>query len=122
MQQVPDGNDLAAIDAAIRAAQAQQGRPSIIMVRTHIGYGAPHEQDTAEAHGSPLGEEEIKLTKQVYGWPPEAKFLVPEEVLAQFRKAIDRGATAEGEWQQRLAAYRQAFPDLAAEWDRFVKG
>ncbi|MGA2629207.1 MAG: transketolase [Terriglobia bacterium] len=122
VQQVPDGNDLAAIDAAIRAAQAQQGKPSIIMVRTHIAYGAPHAQDTAEAHGAPLGEEEIRLTKQAYGWPPEAKFLVPEEALAQFRKAIDRGAAAEAEWQQQLAAYRQAFPDLAAEWDRFEKG
>ena len=122
VQQVPDGNDLAAIDAAIRAAQAQQGRPSIIMVRTHIAFGAPHAQDTAEAHGAPLGEEEIKLTKQAYGWPPEAKFLVPEEALAQFRKAIDQGAAAEAEWQQRLTAYRQTFPDLAAEWDRFEKG
>ena len=120
VQQVADGNDLAAIDAALRAAQAQQGRPSILMVRTHIAYGAPHAQDTAEAHGAPLGEEEIKLTKQAYGWPPEAKFLVPEEALAQFRKAIDRGAAAEAEWQVRLTAYRQTFPELAAEWDRFI--
>jgi transketolase len=121
-QRVSDGNDLAAINQAIRAAQAQKGKPSIIMVRTHIAYGAPHAQDTAEAHGAPLGEEEIKLTKQIYGWPVEAKFLVPDEAWAQFRKTMDCGEAAEGEWQQRLAAYRQAFPDLVMEWDRFVKG
>jgi len=122
VQKLADGNDLAAIDAAIRAAQAQKRQPALIMVRTHIAYGAPHAQDTAEAHGAPLGEDEIRLTKQVYGWPPEAKFLVPEDVLAHFRKAIEKGEHAEAKWQQQLAAYRAAFPDLAAEWDRFVRG
>jgi transketolase len=122
VQQIPDGNDLTAIDAAIRAAQTQKGKPSIIMVRTHIAYGAPHAQDTAEAHGAPLGEEEIRLTKQAYGWPPEEKFLVPDTALAEFRKAIACGEAAEAGWQKRLAAYRQAFPDLAAEWDGFVRG
>jgi transketolase len=122
VQQIADGNDLTAIDAAIRAAQAQKGKPSIIMVRTHIAYGAPHAQNTAEAHGAPLGEEEIKLTKQVYGWPPEEKFLVPNEARAEFRKAIVCGEAAEAQWQNHLASYRQAFPDLAAEWDRYVKG
>ena len=122
VQHIPDGNDVAALDHALRAAKAQKGKPSIIMVRTHIAYGAPHAQDTAEAHGAPLGEEEIKLTKQAYDWPPEAKFFVPEEALSNFRQALDRGELAEREWQQRLAAYRQVFPDLAAEWDRFVKG
>lgn len=122
VQRLSDGNDFAAIGQAIEAAQSAQGKPSIIMVRTHIAYGAPHAQDTAEAHGAPLGEEEVKLTKQAYGWPVEAKFLVPDEARAEFRKAMDRGDTAEAEWGQRLAAYRQASPDLAAEWDRFVKG
>ncbi len=122
VQQLPDGNDLPAIDKAIRAAQAQKGKPSIMMVRTHIAYGAPHAQDTAEAHGSPLGEEEIKLTKQVYGWPADAKFLVPDESVQHFRRAIECGGEMQAEWEKRLASYRQAFPDLAAEWDRFVKG
>ncbi|MBZ5516478.1 MAG: transketolase [Acidobacteriia bacterium] len=122
VERISDGNDLEAIERAIQAAQGERGRPSLIAVRTHIAYGAPHAQDTAEAHGAPLGEEEIKLTKQVYGWPPEAHFLVPAEALAQFRKALDQGEEAEGEWQARLAAYRKAFPELAAEWDRFTRG
>ena len=122
VQRVADGNDVEAIDRAIRAAQAERGRPSLIMVRTHIAYGAPNAQDTAEAHGSPLGDEEVKLTKQAYGWPADAKFLIPDEALAQFRKALDRGERAEGEWQTKLAAYRKAFPELAAEWDGFVRG
>ena len=78
------------------------------MVRTHIGYGSPNKQDTAEAHGSPLGEEEVKLTKENLGWPLEPKFYVPEEALAHFRKAIERGEKAEAEWQTRLADYRKA--------------
>jgi transketolase len=122
VQKVADGNDLEAIDRAIRTAQNERGRPSLIAVRTHIAYGAPHAQDTAEAHGSPLGEEEIKLTKQAYGWPPDAKFLVPDEALAHFRKSLGEGARREAEWQARLAAYQKAFPELAAEWDRYVRG
>ncbi len=122
VQQLPDGHDLEAIDGAIRAAQAEKERPSIIMIRTHIGYGSPNKQDNAEAHGSPLGEEEVKLTKQNLGWPLEPKFYIPEEALAHFRKAIERGEKAEAAWQTRLAAYRKAHPALAAEWDRFVKG
>jgi transketolase len=92
------------------------------MVRTHIGYGSPNKQDTAEAHGSPLGEEEVKLTKENLGWPLEPKFYIPEEVLAHFRKAIERGEKAEAAWQTRLADYRKAHPALAAEWDRYVNG
>jgi len=122
VQKLADGNDLEAIDGAIRAAQAETERPSIIMVRTHIGYGSPNKQDSAEAHGSPLGEEEVKLSKQNLGWPVEPKFYIPEEALSYFRKAIERGEKAEAEWQTRMARYRQAYPDLAAEWDRFVKG
>jgi len=122
VQKLADGNDLEAIDGAIRAAKAEKERPSIIMVRTHIGYGSPNKQDTAEAHGSPLGEEEVKLTKQNLGWPLEPKFYIPEEALAQFRKAPERGEKAEAAWQTRLAEYRKAYPELAAEWDRFVKG
>ncbi len=122
VQRLPDGNDLEAIDAAIRAAQAETERPSIIMIRTHIGYGSPNKHDTAEAHGSALGEEEVKLTKENLGWPLEPKFYIPEDALSHFRKAIDRGEKAEAEWQTRIAKYREAHPDAAAEWDRFVKG
>ncbi len=121
VQRLPDGNDLEAIDAAIRAAQAETERPSIIMIRTHIGYGSPNKQDTAEAHGSALGEEEVKLTKENLGWPQKPKFYIPEEALAHFRKAIERGEKAEADWQKQLDDYRKAEPSLAAEFDRFVK-
>jgi transketolase len=122
VQRLADGNDLEAIDAAIRAAQAERERPSIIMIRTHIGYGSPNKQDTAEAHGSALGEEEVKLTKLNLGWPLEPKFYIPEEALAHFRKAIGRGEKAEAEWQMRLADYRKTDSNLGAEFDRFVEG
>lgn len=121
VQRVTDGNDLEALDQAIRAAQREKGRPSIILVRTHIAYGSPNKQDTAEAHGSPLGEEEVRLTKERLGWPVEPAFYIPDQALVQFRKAIDRGEEAESGWQKRLAAYRKALPDLAGEWDRFVR-
>ena len=122
VQRLADGNDVEAIGGAIRAAQAHKGQPALICVRTHIAYGAPHAQDTAEAHGAPLGEEEVKLTKLAYGWPLEPKFHIPEEALAHFRAAIERGARAEAEWQVRWVAYQQAFPELAAEWECFVRG
>ena len=121
VQEVADGNDLAAIDRALRAAWAEKARPSLIKVRTHIAYGSPNKQDSAEAHGAPLGEEEVKLTKQNLGWPLEPAFHVPEEALAHFRRAIAQGERAEAGWQERLAAYRQAFPELAAVWDRYVR-
>jgi transketolase len=122
VQNVADGNDVEAIDRALRAAQAEKERPSLVIVSTHIGFGSPNKQDTAEVHGAPLGEEEVKLTKQKLGWPLEPTFHVPVEALAHCREAIDRGERAEGEWQMRLRAYREAFPELAADWDRFVKG
>ena len=122
VQRLADGNDLDAIDKAIRAAQAERERPSIIMIRTHIGYGSPNKHDSAEAHGSALGPEEVKLTKQNLGWPLEPAFLVPDEARAHFLLAKEKGAKAEAEWQKQLAAYRQAFPELAAEWDRYTRG
>jgi transketolase len=122
VQKVADGNDLEAIDQAIRAAQAERGRPSIIMVRTHIGYGSPHKHDSAEAHGSALGVEEVKLTKENLGWPLEPPFLVPAEAGAHFRLAVENGEKAVAEWNAKLAAYKQAFPELGVEWDRYVKG
>jgi transketolase len=122
VQSLPDGNDLVAVEQALRSAQAEKARPSLIMARTHIGFGSPNKQDTAEVHGAPLGEEEVKLTKQNLGWPLEPKFYIPEEALGHFRKALERGAQAEAQWQAVLAAYRRAFPELAAEWDRYVNG
>ena len=122
VQKVEDGNDLAAIEAAIQAAEAEKNRPSIIMVRTHIGYGSPNKHDTAEAHGSPLGVEEVKLTKENLGWPLEPAFLVPDEAREHFRKALEKGRELEAAWEAKMSAYRQEFPELAAEWDRYVKG
>ncbi len=115
VQQVEDGNDLSAIDAAITRAREITDRPSIIGVRTHIGFGSPHKQDSAEAHGSPLGEEEVRLTKKNLGWDPEKQFFVPDEARAQFRRALDAGAARVAEWQQRVDSYRNAFPELARE-------
>ena len=88
---VDDGNDVDAVDAALKAARAEGDRPSLLLVRTHLGYGSPHKQDTFGAHGSPLGVEEVRLTKQNLGWPLEPDFLVPPEALAYFRRALDRG-------------------------------
>jgi transketolase len=111
------GEDIALgrIELAIAAAQEIADRPSLIILRTHIGYGSPNKQDTNSAHGSPLGEDEVRLTKEVYGWDPDAQFLVPDEVLAHYRAtAGERGAKAEAEWEERAAAYRAAYPEL---WD-----
>jgi transketolase len=115
---VPDGNDLATIDAALRAAQAETARPSLILVRTHLGYGSPNKQDTFEAHGSPLGLDEVRLTKQNLGWPTEPPFLIPEEALAHFREAVSRGARDEATSHDRMTAYAKAFPELAQELQR----
>ncbi len=117
-QTVEDGNDLEAIDRALRAAQAERERPSIILVRTHIGYGSPHKQDTFEAHGSPLGEEEVKLTKEALGWPVAPLFSIPDRALAHFRLALEQGKQAEDEWDARFSAYAQAFPELAKEFQQ----
>jgi transketolase len=122
VQKVKDGNDLKAIDQAIQRAKKEKDRPSIIMVRTHIGFGSPNKHDTAEAHGSPLGDAEIKLTKEFYGWDPEKQFYVPETALAQFRKAIEAGKKKEAKWHEKLAAYKQKFPELAAELENIRRG
>ncbi|MDX1251517.1 MAG: transketolase [Gammaproteobacteria bacterium] len=119
---VADGNDLAAIDAALRAARAETARPSLILVRTHIGYGSPNKHDSFEAHGSPLGVDEVRLTKQNLGWPSEPPFLIPEPALAHFRAALARGARDEAAWNERMAAYAQAFPELAEALRRSLRG
>jgi len=121
-EQVEDGNDVAALDAALQRARADETRPSLICVRTHIGYGSPHKQDTFEAHGAPLGEEEVRLARQRLGWPSEEPFYVPDEVLAFFRQALVHGAAQEAAWQQRLEAYRGDHPALADEYERVLAG
>lgn len=122
VQSVDDGNDLGAIDRALQTAQAEKERPSLILVRTHLGYGSPNKQDTFEAHGSPLGEEEVRLTKKNLGWPLEPPFYIPDQALKCFREAIGKGTAAEAEWNKKFAAYAKKFPDLAAEFTQFMRG
>ncbi|MBW1668666.1 MAG: transketolase [Deltaproteobacteria bacterium] len=116
VQQVEDGNDLFAIEKAIVAARSETQRPSLIAVRTHIGYGSPNKQDTASAHGEPLGPEELKLTKKNLGWPLEPECFIPEQALKHFRQALERGKELEEKWRERFDAYKKAFPDLARQW------
>jgi transketolase len=119
---VSDGNDLDALDSALKAARETADRPSLILVRTIIGYGAPHKQNTFEVHGSPLGPEELKAAKENLGWPTEPMFLIPGEALENFRQALERGRQWEADWRKRFAAYEKAFPDLAAEFKRRAAG
>ena len=119
---VEDGNDLEALDQAIRAAQAETDRPSLILVRTHIGYGSPNKQDTTSAHGSPLGEEEVKLTKENLGWPVEPAFLVPPEAEEHFRVAVNVGKRLAAKWEEQLVIYAQKYPDLAKELRSLIHG
>ena len=121
-QTVEDGNDISAIEQAVRAARSETTRPSLILVHTHIGYGSPGKQDTFEAHGSPLGVEEVKLTKENLGWPVEPPFFIPDEARAHFGEAIGKGEQAEAEWKQRFSAYAQKFPDLAKELESAMRG
>ena len=122
VQEVDDGNDLQALEQALLNAQDESLRPSMIMVRTHLGYGAPHKQDTFEAHGAPLGAEEVKLTKQHLGWPLEPAFYVPEEAIQHFRRAVERGKQAEADWNANFSAYQKAHPDLARELEQRMIG
>jgi transketolase len=119
---VEDGNDLAAIDAALRSARAQASRPTLILVRTHIGFGSPNKHDSFEAHGSALGVDEVRLTKQNLGWPIEPAFLIPEPALARFREALARGARDQAGWNERMKAYARAYPDEAEELQRTLRG
>ena len=121
-QSVADGTDLDAIDAAIRAAQAETERPSIIAVRTIIGYGSPNKANTSGVHGEPLGPEEVRLTKEALGWPTEPAFWIPEDVLAHFRQALDNGRDQQAAWLKRLETYAADYPEQAAEFLRRVGG
>lgn len=118
---VDDGNDLTAIDAALQAASAETARPSLVLVRTHLGYGSP-EQDSFKAHGSALGVDDVRKTKKKLGWPTEPDFLVPKDALAHLRSAVDRGARAQAAWTERMKAYAKAFPEQANELERRLVG
>jgi transketolase len=113
VQHVSNVNDLPQVDRAIQTALKETERPSLIIVDTHIAYGSPHRQDTKEAHGEPLGAEEVRLTKMFYGWPPDAQFLIPDEVKSFLGKALERGAQWEKDWDSRYSAWAKEFPDLA---------
>ena len=116
---VGDANDVDRIEQALDVFRKTKCRPTFIILDSHIGYGAPHKQDTAAAHGEPLGEEEIRLAKRSYGWPEDAKFLVPEGVYAHFAAGIGtRGASARDQWNKRFLSYRTAYPDLGNEIDQ----
>jgi transketolase len=118
---VTDGNDVDEVDAAIQLAR-QDDRPSLIVCRTHIGFGLPTRQDSAKAHGEPPGDEELNGAKQKLGWPLEPRFLIPEDVSAFFCQAVTRGADHEKAWQQTFEAYRVAYPNEAAEFERRMQG
>jgi len=119
---IPDGNDIDAIERAILSAQAQNEKPSFIAVRSHIGYGSPNKQDTAEAHGSPLGEKEVEFTKKNLGWPLKPNFYVPPEVLTKFRQMVDRGINLQKEWDDLFVRYRIKYPELANEFEDWMIG
>ncbi len=119
---IADVNDLTAIDAAIAEAKADTQRPSMIITKTHIGFGSPNRQDTAKAHGEPLGKDEIALTKQAYAWPGTEPFFVPDAALAHWRDAAAARATTHADWKQTWSAYAAAHPELAAELSRRLEG
>ncbi len=121
VQSVADGTDLEAIDNAIKAAKADP-RPSLIAVRNIIGFGAPTRQGTAKAHGEPLGDEELNAAKRNLGWPEEPRFLIPDQALDFFRKAVDRGRKLESEWKDRLEAYKRSFSGAGSEFERRLNG
>ncbi len=119
---VPDGNDLGAIAAAYDAARAETTRPSLVILRTAIADPAPTKRNTADAHGAPLGAEEVRRTKEIMEWPQEPAFHIPEDALAHWRGAVSRGAELESQWRKRFDAYQTAHPDLAAEFKQWLSG
>ncbi len=122
VQKVADGNDVAAITAAIEAARAETGKPSIICVRTHIAFGSPNKQDTSDAHGAPLGKEEVCLTKRNLGCPSDALFCTPDLALSEFRKCVQRGVDTEAAWRKKMATYSETFKDSAAQYKETMDG
>jgi transketolase len=122
VQRVEHSNDVDAVAFALKTAREERSRPSLILVRTHIGFGSPHKQDTAAAHGEPLGLEEVRLIKERLGWPVNPPFHIPKEALEHFREAVTRGSTAQVEWELRLKAYAEENPELAVEFQRVMHG
>ncbi|GAG69086.1 unnamed protein product, partial [marine sediment metagenome] len=108
-----DGNDMAAFEKALENAKREKQRPTLIKLRTHIAFGSPNKQDTAEAHGAALGDDEIRLIKERFGWDPEKSFYVPDEALARMREAMDKGKYVETTWNKMFAEYAKAYPNLA---------
>ena len=119
---VEDGNNVDALTSAIEAARLEPDRPSLVIVRTTIGFGSPNKQGTSDVHGSPLGPEEVRLTKQNLGWPEDREFYVPDEVAGHMREALDEGRRAQQAWQAQFERYAAEYPDLAAEFTRWMKG
>ena len=115
---IADVNDLELVDVAIRAAQREVARPTLVIVDTHIGWGSPNRQDTKEAHGEALGADEVKLTKEAYGWPADAQFLVPDEAKQYMGKAIERGAKWENEWNDKYKSWSKENSELAKMWQQ----
>lgn len=122
VQQVEGGNDLEALDAALRAARAETERPSLIALRTVIGWGSPNKAGSADTHGAPLGEEEIRLTKENLGYPSQEPFFVPPEAREEWGRSIGRGRELEEEWNTRFQAYREAHPELAKDFEAWLAG
>ena len=120
--EVKNGHDADAVLAALKEAQAETGRPTLIALRTHIAYGSPNKQDSHDAHGAPLGEDEIRLTKEKYGWPVDEKFYVPERALKAFRKCVDKGKKAEAAWEKKFKAYANKYPGPAVDFRTALAG
>ncbi len=118
---VPDGNDLDDVDAAIREAKDETNKPSLLLVRNHIGFGSPKKHDSFHAHGSPLGEEEVAATKVALGWPSQEPFFIPDEALALFRRAVETGKAAEQTWAEQLDRYLSLNPEQGAEWKQMTE-
>ena len=119
---VGDANDIDLVDSALQVALNETERPTLIIIDSHIAWGAPNKQDTSAAHGEPLGEEEIRLTKQKYGWPPDAKFLVPDETKSYTNRSTEKGRRLEAEWKELFDAYKAKYADLAGQWERMQAG
>jgi transketolase len=122
VQDVGEDLSVESLERATEEAKGVEDRPSLIIVRSHIGYGAPHKQDTYQAHGSPLGEDEVKATKEVYGWPADKTFYVPDEAREPFKDAAERGRKLVDEWEERLASFRDSDREAAAELDMIMQG
>ena len=122
VQELPDINDLEALSIAIKNAQEETGRPSLIKVRSHIGYGSPNKHDSASAHGSPLGEDELRLVKENFGFDPEKNFVVPQDVLDFYHKSGKESSKNEDEWNELFKNYKKEYPDLAEEYELISSG